>query len=188
FSPGGDRVVTLCGNAGYVWNVRTRERLGILRGHESRVTTAAFSSDGKRVLTGSEDNTGILWDAETGKMLAFFRGHKGPVTHVAFSRDGKTVATASGDATARLWQTDLLPLVAGKKPRELSPAERGRYEIQAVAAISGRAATVSDAAAVLPTALPLPGSEIVQTQFLPKQTLDAATAAALNRQLARVES
>ena len=31
--------------------------------------SAAFSPDGKRIVTGSEDKTGRLWDAETGKQI-----------------------------------------------------------------------------------------------------------------------
>jgi WD domain, G-beta repeat len=63
----------------------------------------AFSPDGARVLTGSEDKTARLWDAATGLEIRAFKGHEGAVNSVAFSPDGARVLTGSWDKTARLW-------------------------------------------------------------------------------------
>ena len=63
----------------------------------------AFSPDGARVLTGSDDNTARLWDAASGKPIATLSGHTGSVDAVAFSPDGARVLTGSDDNTARLW-------------------------------------------------------------------------------------
>jgi WD40 repeat protein len=64
----------------------------------------AFSPDGKRVVTASDDNTARLWNANDGKLLVDpLKGHAGEVRAVAFSPDGTRVATASEDHTARLW-------------------------------------------------------------------------------------
>ena len=59
------------------------------------VTSAAFSGDGKRVVTASGDNTARIWDAESGKEIAVLKGHTGSVWSAAFSGDGKRVVTAS---------------------------------------------------------------------------------------------
>src|SRR5258705_829169 len=45
-----------------------RERL-VLKGHTDPVWSAAFSPDGKRIVTASLDNTARLWDAESGKPI-----------------------------------------------------------------------------------------------------------------------
>jgi len=75
----------------------------ILRSHEYRVSTAAFSPDGIRVVTASWDGTARLWDAATGAELLVLRGHEDAVSTAAFSPDGIRVVTASSDRTARLW-------------------------------------------------------------------------------------
>jgi hypothetical protein len=80
-----------------------RERL-IFFGHENYVHSAAFSPDGKRIVTASSDKTARLWDAETGKQIgAPLVGHEAAVDSAAFSPDGKRIVTASWDKTARLW-------------------------------------------------------------------------------------
>jgi WD40 repeat protein len=68
------------------------------------VNSAAFSPDGKRIVTASRDKTVGLWDADTGKQIGELTGHDGGVWSAAFSPDGKRVATASEDKTARLWR------------------------------------------------------------------------------------
>ena len=49
--------------------------------------SAAFSPDGSRIVTTSEDKTARVWDAATGSEIAILRGHAGPVRSAAFSPD-----------------------------------------------------------------------------------------------------
>jgi hypothetical protein len=72
-------------------------------GHTSRVTALAFSSDGKRALSGGEDNTIRLGDARTGKECRRFEGHTGTVLGVAFGLNGKLILSGGQDGTMRLW-------------------------------------------------------------------------------------
>jgi WD40 repeat protein len=78
----------------------------LLKGHTLFVQSAAFSPDGKRVVTASGDHTARLWDAQSGKEIAVLKGHTGEVVSAAFSPDGKRVVTASDDQTARLWDAE----------------------------------------------------------------------------------
>ena len=69
--------------------------------------SAAFSPDGKRIVTASWDKTARLWDAETHQQIgAPLVGHEGAVNSAAFSPDGKRIVTASRDETARLWDAE----------------------------------------------------------------------------------
>jgi WD40 repeat protein len=70
------------------------------------VTSVAFSPDGHRIVSGSNDLTLRLWDADTGQPIgAPFTGHTNWVTSVAFSPDGQRVVSGSNDATLRFWPT-----------------------------------------------------------------------------------
>jgi WD40 repeat protein len=71
------------------------------------VRDAAFSPDGKRVITASENKMAQIWDAETGKHLTQLKGHeKSVVWSAAFDRDGSRAITASDDNTARIWNAE----------------------------------------------------------------------------------
>ena len=67
------------------------------------VNSAAFSPDGKWIVTASFDKTARVWDAATAKPLATLQGHTDRVDSATFSLDGKWIVTASGDKTARVW-------------------------------------------------------------------------------------
>jgi WD40 repeat protein len=68
-----------------------------LLGHKGAVSSVAFSLDGQRIVTGSEDQTAKVWDAATGRELLALKGHTHMVTSVAFSPDGKRIITGAGD-------------------------------------------------------------------------------------------
>jgi WD40 repeat protein/energy-coupling factor transporter ATP-binding protein EcfA2 len=76
-----------------------------LVGHDDAVWSAAFSPDGSRIVTASEDKTARIWDAATGKEIKVLRGHDGYVFSAGFSPDGSRIVTASQDQTARTWDT-----------------------------------------------------------------------------------
>ncbi len=72
--------------------------------HGGPVYVAAFSPDGKLIVTASIDKTARVWDAVTGQLQATLAGHSSPVNDAAFSPDGRLVVTASDDGTARVWE------------------------------------------------------------------------------------
>ena len=67
------------------------------------VWSAAFSPDGRRIVTASFDQTARIWDADTAKQLAVLSGHGDDVWWAAWSPDGRRIVTASIDRTARIW-------------------------------------------------------------------------------------
>ena len=98
-----------------LWDATTGQELRRLQ-HENDVNAAAFSPDGKIVLTGDSSwpDTARLWDAATGQELRRLQ-HENWVRTVAFSPDGNTVLTGSSwHDTARLWDA-----ATGQELREL---------------------------------------------------------------------
>ena len=85
-----------------LWDL-DRKKLVILEGHESRVSSVAFSPNGKVIASGSWDDTIRLWNSTTGQHLTTYHGHKKDVNAVAFSPDGETLASGSDDDTIILW-------------------------------------------------------------------------------------
>jgi WD40 repeat protein len=71
--------------------------------HKGRITNVAFSPDGKRFATGSEDGTALLWEAAAKKPVGALKGHSGGVLAVAFRPGGRQLASASRDRTAKVW-------------------------------------------------------------------------------------
>ena len=78
----------------------------IFTGHTRPIVSVAFAPDGKRILTGAEDNTVKLWDLATGKVLLTLTGHTGGVWAVAFAPDGKRALSGSNDNSMRYWDLD----------------------------------------------------------------------------------
>jgi WD40 repeat protein len=64
--------------------------------HDGAVRAVAFSPDGTRVATASDDCSARVFDAASGSEISRL-DHDWAVTAVAFSPDGTRVATASGD-------------------------------------------------------------------------------------------
>jgi WD40 repeat protein len=99
FSPDGKTVIGGYGPLG-VWDVASGREISRMPVDD----TAAFSLDGKRLVSGGYDNVVRLWDVASGHQIgAALTGHTNWVTSVAFSPDGKLVASGSADGTVRVW-------------------------------------------------------------------------------------
>jgi WD40 repeat protein len=76
-----------------------------MRIKDANAYCAAFSSDGKRIVSGNiTDGVVRVWDAESGKELRKYEGHTDRVYSVAFFPDGQRIASASKDGTVRIWR------------------------------------------------------------------------------------
>ena len=69
------------------------------------ILSAAFSSDGKLLATGI-DNDIWLWHIADNRQFLSFKGHISWVHSVAFSPDGQILASGSNDSSVRLWDVN----------------------------------------------------------------------------------
>jgi len=103
FSPQGNILAVAFRDKALLFDVPTFHLAHTLRGHDAPLTSIAFSSDGKRIVTSSEDATARVWDT-AGNVLAVLTGHTLRINNAEFSSDGKFVVSASDDGTARTWR------------------------------------------------------------------------------------
>jgi WD40 repeat protein len=88
----------------FYWQRQMHLALTTLRGHLETVRSAAFSPDGQRIVTASDDGAAIVWDTASGRQLLPLKGHKTGVRSVAFSPEGQRIVTGSWDTTAKVWE------------------------------------------------------------------------------------
>jgi len=66
----------------------------------------SFSMDGKRALSGGDENMARLWDMVTGRCLRLLEGHSARVWTVAWSADQRRALSGANDHTVRLWDVE----------------------------------------------------------------------------------
>jgi WD40 repeat protein len=88
-------------NAVKIWDAKTGELLNTLK-HDYTVCSLAWTSDGKKLISGSYGPIRIF-DTATCKQIAILEGHKHYVNTISLSWNNRLLASTSLDKTARLW-------------------------------------------------------------------------------------
>jgi WD40 repeat protein len=102
FSPDGSLILVVLDTSAQIFTAGGRS-LALLGGHTHRIATAAFSRDGRYIVTSSYDGTARVWDVASGHEVDVLRGHERALASAVFSPDGTQVITASLDGTVRRW-------------------------------------------------------------------------------------
>ena len=104
-----------------LYDARTLVEVKRFVGHEDKVTSLAFSPDGKRLLSSSYDGTIRLWDVATGECLNV-TDVKYKITHIAFNSDGSRLLASLTAKVILLWE-----MGSGKKPVVLKGHEKSVF-------------------------------------------------------------
>jgi WD40 repeat protein len=95
-----------------VWDLERGQELLTLRGHTSFVSSLAFTPNGQKLVSSSDDGLVRVWDAtplpqdeNLGDELLTLTGHTDCVNALAFHPTRPILATGDSDGTLRLWGT-----------------------------------------------------------------------------------
>jgi WD40 repeat protein len=92
---------------GYIklWNLGSLsdQPIKIIRQNQQTINSLAFSSDGKRLVSGANNGTIKIWDTKIWKKYSVNGQHLEPVNSVAFSPDNNLIASGSDDKTIKIW-------------------------------------------------------------------------------------
>lgn len=122
FAPDGQGVISGGWDYMRAWDMNTGEDVG---SHPvTGITDMAFSPDGARGITNSEEQfAASLHDGETGEVI-FTVVHDGPINSLAFSPDGQWILSGGGDRTTRIWDA-----ATGKEQARLVAFADGSFSI-----------------------------------------------------------
>jgi WD40 repeat protein len=116
FNRSGSKLVTTSESGeARIWRTRggkfTQSSIPVIEHHHA-VSDAAFSSDGRWLVTAGAPRVGI-WKVSSGKQLFLPRGHVGPVRSVAFSPRGWRILSAGRDGTVRTYRCEVCANLRG---------------------------------------------------------------------------
>ena len=110
-------------------DVRDLASVRELKGHVNRIWYAAFSPDGRSLISGSVDTTARIWDVKTGE-LQHVLNHKDAVGGVLFSPDGKLAVTSSGNEI-KFWDVgsarNVRTIFTAQPVGNFALSDRGRF-------------------------------------------------------------
>jgi WD40 repeat protein len=86
--------------------------LNIYTNHSEPVLALAWSSNGERIVSGSQDHTAQIWNAMTGKDPLIYKNHTSRVNGVAWDFNKNWIASGSSDETVQIWDA-----ITGKTSR-----------------------------------------------------------------------
>ncbi|MFZ4768473.1 MAG: WD40 repeat domain-containing protein, partial [Roseimicrobium sp.] len=107
----GSRMLRIVDSAAQVFDVASGKALGgPLQAGEAPIRLAAFSPDGTRAFTATEDDILRIWDLTSGSQVGVGMQHRSHITSASYSPDGTLLVTSSGDGSVRVWDANAATL------------------------------------------------------------------------------
>jgi WD40 repeat protein len=94
------------GNVAQVVDTRSGAALNQPLSHFDQINHIGLSSNGRFLVSASDDRTAKIWKVEAGELRCQPLVHDARVMYAGFSVDSHYVFTTSDDATARLWDAE----------------------------------------------------------------------------------
>ncbi|MCJ1422755.1 hypothetical protein MMC29_000635 [Sticta canariensis] len=86
-----------------VWEWQSESYILKQQGHFDTMNALAYSPDGQRIITASDDGKIKVWDTQSGFCVVTFTEHSGGVTACEFAKRGNVLFSASLDGSIRAW-------------------------------------------------------------------------------------
>jgi WD40 repeat protein len=168
FSPERQRLLSAKGTQAQVFDLTTAQAVGRPLPHGGDVLLAAFSLDGRQVVTAGWDRVVRVWDAQTGHPLTPPLLHPRRVLGLAFDGAGQRLVTVGDDNAVRLWdirsRDQAAPPLSFKSVGDvLALAPGGR----AVLALNNGVPRLMEVAGGQPLTPPFGASKATQAVFSP---------------------
>lgn len=114
FSKNGEWLVAAGQKGLRIWSVKTGEERMRLTGHRGIVASAAFTPDGRYVVSSGHDATVRLWNLNERREVwcALTNSHNLPITDVAVSPDGKLLVACGLNESVLAWNLQSRQAVA----------------------------------------------------------------------------
>ncbi len=107
FTPDGNSLVYTAGRTLFVWDVATACESNRVSLESKYFMDAAFTSDGRRLITVSKEGTARVWDTATWECERSFAWNVGPLRAVAVAPDGTRAAVAGDAGRVVVWDLEL---------------------------------------------------------------------------------
>lgn len=96
FSAGSRRVLSFS-KASRLWDITTGKEIRQFRGYKRGVMSAAFSPDGRQLISMDMDGLVRIHDVDTGKEIHNFRAYSSHGNRLVLSPEGEFIVTSGGD-------------------------------------------------------------------------------------------
>jgi len=96
-----------------IWDFAGTGETRLISGHGAPVSAAAWSPDGRLLISAGRDATMVRWDTSNWQPTELRSGHTGRIWSLQWSPDGERFITASEDGTVRVF------LAGGEEPAQV---------------------------------------------------------------------